>query len=94
MQQPRRAAPDAASRWRLERADHTLRRRHGARGCNTNAQWVDAHDRYWTGTLGGLAVFDPGGDETDTVAKPLRLTERRLDGVAVNLAKRRADRRA
>ena len=54
--------------------------------CNTNAQWVDAHDRYWTGTLGGLAVFDPGGDETDTVAKPLRLTERRLDGVAVNLA--------
>ncbi len=51
--------------------------------CNTNAQFVDAHDRFWTGTLGGLTVFDPEGEVRDTHPKPLVLTEVRVDGAAV-----------
>lgn len=38
--------------------------------CNLNAQFVDSHDRFWTGTLGGLTVFDPG---SATVGSPKRL---------------------
>jgi diguanylate cyclase (GGDEF)-like protein len=51
--------------------------------CNTNAQFVDARDRFWTGTLGGLSVFDPSFEVRDTQAKPLRLTAVRVDGGAV-----------
>lgn len=48
--------------------------------CNGNAQLVDAHGRFWTGTLGGLAVYDPGRETADTQPKPLRLTGMHLDG--------------
>jgi diguanylate cyclase (GGDEF)-like protein len=27
--------------------------------CNSNSQWLDAQDRYWVGSLGGLSVLDP-----------------------------------
>ncbi|MEZ5465447.1 MAG: diguanylate cyclase [Lysobacteraceae bacterium] len=27
--------------------------------CNTNAQFIDSHDRYWAGSLAGLGMFDP-----------------------------------
>ena len=47
--------------------------------CNTNAQFIDAHDRFWTGTLGGLAVYDPRREVPDTQAKPLRLTAMHTD---------------
>ena len=48
--------------------------------CNSNAQFVDAHDRYWTGTLGGLTVYDPARETAETQAKPLRITGVRVDG--------------
>jgi diguanylate cyclase (GGDEF)-like protein len=48
--------------------------------CNTNAQFIDAHDRFWTGTLGGLAVYDPGRTSRDVQPKPLRITGLRIDG--------------
>lgn len=48
--------------------------------CNTNAQFIDAHDRYWTGTLGGLTVYDPQRESVDTHAKPLRITALWVDG--------------
>lgn len=49
--------------------------------CNTNAQQVDAHDRYWAGTLGGLSVYDPAirADTNRTRPRPLVLTEVRID---------------
>ena len=42
-------------------SERVFRRRDGLvhDECNTNAQAVDAEDRYWVGTLGGLSVFDP-----------------------------------
>jgi diguanylate cyclase (GGDEF)-like protein len=49
--------------------------------CNTNAQFIDAHDRFWTGTLGGLAVYDPRREIPDTQPKPLRLTGMHVDPV-------------
>lgn len=51
--------------------------------CNTNAQMIDAHDRYWTGTLGGLAVFDPRREVRDTQPKPLRIIGLHVDGKSV-----------
>ena len=51
--------------------------------CNTNAQLIDAHDRFWTGTLGGVTVFDPHVAVSDRQPKPLRLTDLRIDGAAV-----------
>ncbi|MDI1253096.1 diguanylate cyclase [Thermomonas sp.] len=51
--------------------------------CNTNAQFIDAHDRFWTGTLGGLAVFDPHREKRDRQPKPLRITELRIGGKSV-----------
>ena len=51
--------------------------------CNTNAQLIDAKDRFWTGTLGGLSVYDPRSDKPDHVAKPLRLTDITVDDKAV-----------
>jgi diguanylate cyclase (GGDEF)-like protein len=50
--------------------------------CNTNAQFLDAHDRFWTGTLGGLAVYDPHKRTDDAQPKPLRVTYLRVDGRA------------
>ncbi len=51
--------------------------------CNTNAQFVDGHDRFWTGTLGGVTVFDPAPAIADTHAKPLKLTDVVIDGVSI-----------
>lgn len=48
--------------------------------CNTNAQQMDVHDRYWVGMLGGLGVYDPTGDRPDHTPKPLRFTAVRVDG--------------
>lgn len=58
--------------------------------CNTNAQFVDAHDRYWAGTLAGLSVYEPDLAVADRQPKPLRLMRasadgRELDGSAVAL---------
>ncbi|SFL14216.1 ligand-binding sensor domain-containing diguanylate cyclase [Rhodanobacter glycinis] len=52
--------------------------------CNANAQFVDTHGRYWTGTLGGLMVHDPGALKPDHEAKPLKLIQVRMDGKPVN----------
>lgn len=52
--------------------------------CNTNAQMIDAHDRYWVGTLGGLTVYDPQRETRDTQAKPLRVTGVHVDGQLVD----------
>lgn len=51
--------------------------------CNTNSQWIDAHDRYWVGTLGGLSLYDPRSEATprDAPPKPLFFTDFRVDGV-------------
>ncbi len=51
--------------------------------CNTNAQFIDANDRFWTGTLGGLAVYDPQRERRDQQPKPLRITELRISGKPV-----------
>lgn len=48
--------------------------------CNTNARFIDTHDRYWTGTLGGLTVYDPNREARDTQPKPLRITGMLVDG--------------
>lgn len=65
-------------------ASRVFRRRDGLvhDECNTNAQFIDRHDRYWVGTLGGLGVFDPDAQaRTATrVAAPLRVTALRADG--------------
>lgn len=47
--------------------------------CNLNAQFIDAHDRLWVGTLGGLGVYDPAREQHDREAKPLRLTRVDID---------------
>lgn len=50
--------------------------------CNTNAQMVDSHDRYWVGTLAGLSVFDPNVDaRADVPAQPATL---RFSAIAVD----------
>jgi diguanylate cyclase (GGDEF)-like protein len=51
--------------------------------CNANAQFVDASDRFWAGTLGGLMVHDPGAQKPDHDAKPLTLIQVRMDGEPV-----------
>ncbi len=50
--------------------------------CNTNSQFVDRHDRYWVGTLGGLSLYDPNLSRPGPAprAKPLRLTALRVAG--------------
>lgn len=51
--------------------------------CNY-VQMVDAHDRFWTGTLGGLAVYDPRREARDRFPKPLRITGLHIDGRTVH----------
>ena len=51
--------------------------------CNPNAQFIDAHDRFWTGTLGGLMVHDPNEQRPDHDPKPLKLIQVSVDGQAV-----------
>lgn len=48
--------------------------------CNPNAQLVDTHGRFWTGTLGGLMVHDPNRRSADHHAKPLKLVQVSVDG--------------
>lgn len=62
--------------------------------CNTNAQFIDAHDRYWAGTLGGLSVYDPRNEERDSQPKPLKITAMRVDGTTRNGSVLQADTRA
>jgi diguanylate cyclase (GGDEF)-like protein len=52
--------------------------------CNTNAQMVDSEDRFWTGTLGGVTVFDPDREIPDRSQKPLRLLGVTIDGSPVS----------
>lgn len=47
--------------------------------CNPNAQWIDRHGRFWTGTLGGLMVHDPNRRKPDHQPKPLKLTRVSVD---------------
>jgi len=49
--------------------------------CNTNAQLIDSHDRYWIGTMGGLSVYDPNVQSQIQKPRPktLLLTAIRLD---------------
>jgi len=55
--------------------------------CNTNSQQIDAHDRYWVGTLGGLSVFDPALrlPRVATVPRPLHFVAARVDGATQRL---------
>lgn len=52
--------------------------------CNVNAQFIDSHDRYWAGTLGGLTVYDPHAEFHDDQAKPLKLLGVQVNGHAVD----------
>ncbi len=67
--------PDANEHY----SERVFRRRDGLvhDECNTNAQFVDSHDRYWVGTLGGLSVYDPmiKTSSGKPQPKPLRFTE-------------------
>lgn len=76
----------AAGAWR----SRVFRRRDGLvhDECNTNAQLVDAHNRYWAGTLGGLSMFDPAlaAESAPTKPKPLVATSVRVDGSVRTLA--------
>ncbi|WP_426688023.1 diguanylate cyclase [Rhodanobacter ginsengiterrae] len=51
--------------------------------CNPNAQFIDAHGRFWTGTLGGLMVHAPDRAKADHAAKPLKLVRVSVDDRAV-----------
>lgn len=72
--------PDANGRY----AERVFRRSDGLvhDECNTNSQFVDSHDRYWVGTLGGLSVYDPRIQAAPerAAAKPLYFTDVRVDG--------------
>ena len=54
--------------------------------CNTGGQVIDAHDRYWVGTLAGLSMFDPAVQSANGSdhRHPLHLTGARVDGRAVD----------
>ena len=71
----------SGSKW----SGRTFRRQEGMvhEECNLNAQFVDDHNRFWTGTLGGVTVFDPGS-VTHGGPKTLRLIEVSVDGRPVN----------
>ncbi|HET7842848.1 MAG TPA: diguanylate cyclase, partial [Xanthomonadales bacterium] len=77
--------PSESGTWR----ETVFRRRDGLvhDECNTNAQFIDSRDRYWAGTLGGLSVFDPAirTDSSTTRAKPLYLTDLRIDDTRIDI---------
>jgi len=51
--------------------------------CNIGAQRVDAHDRYWAGTMGGLGMYDPALEaHTVPPAGPLLVTALGVDDVS------------
>jgi diguanylate cyclase (GGDEF)-like protein len=60
---------------------HNFNRRDGMvhQECN-HIQMVDAHDRFWTGTMGGLAVYDPQRELHDNQPKPLKIIDMQIDG--------------
>jgi diguanylate cyclase (GGDEF)-like protein len=64
--------------------ERVFRRRDGLVNdeCNTNGQLVDASDRYWVSTLGGLSVFDPRLQVATAATRPkaLHVTDVRVDG--------------
>lgn len=68
-------------------SERVFRRRDGLvhDECNTNSQLIDSLDRYWVGTLGGLSVYDPRIEVAPAAAraKPLYLTQVRIDGQQV-----------
>jgi diguanylate cyclase (GGDEF)-like protein len=68
--------------------ERVFRRRDGLvhEECNTNAQMIDAHDRYWLGTLGGLGVYDPDvrALAQQSPQRALYLTEVSLDGAGID----------
>ena len=51
--------------------------------CNMNSQLIDAHDRFWTGTLGGLTVHDPQQTVSDLQPKALKIVDMQVDGKPV-----------
>jgi diguanylate cyclase (GGDEF)-like protein len=51
--------------------------------CNTNGQFIDDHGRFWTGTLAGLAVYDPGDPLPGSAAQPVVLKGVEVDGQQV-----------
>lgn len=51
--------------------------------CNTDSQLIDSQDRFWTGTLSGLVVYDPHRQVSDTQPKPLRITSLQVDGQSI-----------
>jgi diguanylate cyclase (GGDEF)-like protein len=55
--------------------------------CNTNAQFIDAYDRYWIGTLGGLSVYDPNVQTQvhKPIPKTLHITEILINNHAVDI---------
>ncbi|MBL8115590.1 MAG: hypothetical protein JNK60_22100, partial [Acidobacteria bacterium] len=53
--------------------------------CNSGAALVDAGGRLWVGTVGGVAVLDPGGVKEDTTPKPLVLERTLVDGAVARL---------
>lgn len=73
--------PRAAGGW-----DETVFRRSDGmvhEECNSGAQFIDRLDRYWTGTLGGLTVFDPH-QRSAARAKRLKLVGSSIDNQEVD----------
>lgn len=54
--------------------------------CNGGSQLIDAQDRFWTGTLGGAAMFDPAVQVRDDTPKPLRWLGAQIDGAVIDTA--------
>ena len=54
--------------------------------CNRLTQFVDRNGRYWTGTLAGVAVYDPEGSIPGAQPKPLKLLRVGVDGAEVDPA--------
>lgn len=52
--------------------------------CNGGSQLVDDQDRFWTGTLGGAAMFDPAVRIHDGTPKPLRWLGAQIDGKSID----------
>ncbi|MEZ5460465.1 diguanylate cyclase [Dokdonella sp.] len=69
-------------------SERVFRRRDGLvhDECNTNTQVIDANDRYWVGTLGGLSMFDPEivAAPGHAVPKPLHFSEMIVDGRTID----------
>ncbi len=49
-------------------------------GCTQNSSIIDRKGRIWTGTVAGLALFDPAEEVDDRASKPLILEKTRVGG--------------